>query len=308
MERFLPTPPADPGGCRPPAGADARLTLDEKARLMAGADMWMTLAEPRLGMRALRLTDGPSGVRGPSFDERNTAWCTPCAAALGATWDRCVVEEIGAFIGLEARRQSVDVILAPILNLPRSPLGGRNFECFAEDPLLAGTMAAAWITGVQRQGVSACPKHFVANDAETSRTSVDCRIDDRALHEVYLRAFELAVTAGPWAIMAAYNRVNGIHASEHAYLLRQVLRNRWCSDALIISDWTGAHSTVGCALAGLDLEMPGPPRIYGAILADAVRRGAVPESALDERLGNLARLSRRIASSRGSRDDAAPCD
>src|SRR4051794_15354080 len=144
-------------------GADALLTVEEKARLVAGADMWSTPADPRINVRALRFTDGPSGVRGPSFDERNTAWCTPCGASLGATWDPQLANELGAFIGREARRQSVDVILSPILNLPRSPLGGRNFECFSEDPFLAGTLAAAWITGLQRQGVSACPKHYVGN-------------------------------------------------------------------------------------------------------------------------------------------------
>src|SRR4051795_11791543 len=141
MDPTAPTAPGDPGESGP-GNAAAGLTLDEKARLLAGADMWSTLAEPRLGIRALRFTDGPSGIRGPGFDERNTAWCTPCAVALGATWDHGLVEEIGAFVGREARRQAVDVLLAPILNLPRSPLGGRNFECFAEDPLLAGTMAA----------------------------------------------------------------------------------------------------------------------------------------------------------------------
>jgi beta-glucosidase len=282
--------------------ASAPLSIDEKARLTAGADMWMTHPEPRLGLRALRFSDGPSGVRGPSGDERDTAWCTPCGAALAASWDTRLAEDLGDFIAREARRRSVDVVLGPVLNIPRSPLAGRNFECLSEDPLLAGSIGAAWIAGVQRQGVGACPKHFVANDAETSRTRVDCVIDERALHEVYLRAFELALDGQPWAIMTAYNRVNGTYAAEHPDLLRGVLRERWGSDALVVSDWRGARSTVGCALGGLDLEMPGPPRVFGPVLADAARRGTVPEALLDDKLERLRRLSDRTSAARARHD------
>jgi beta-glucosidase len=277
--------------------ASAELSIEDKARLTAGADMWTTHAEPRLALRALRFSDGPSGVRGSSGDERDTAWCVPCGAALAASWDTRLAGDIGGFIAREARRRAVDVVLGPVLNIPRSPLAGRNFECLSEDPLLAGSLGAAWIAGVQRHGVGACPKHFVANDAETSRTRVDCVLDERALHEVYLRAFELALEAHPWAIMTAYNRVNGTYASEHGDLLHRILRERWRSDALVISDWRGAHSTVQSALGGLDLEMPGPARVFGPFLAEAARGGTVPEGLLDDKLVRLRRLARRTSTS-----------
>jgi beta-glucosidase len=188
----------------------------------------------------------------------------------------------------------VDVVLAPMINIPRSPLGGRAFECYGEDPLLAGTLASAWIHGVQSAGVAATPKHFVGNDNERARTRVDCIIDERALREIYLLPFELAARAGAWALMAAYNRVNGTPCSEHAHLLRQVLKTEWGWDGLVMSDWLGARDTVRCALGGVDLEMPGPPRVYGDALEAAVVAGRVSEERLDDMVARLLRLATRV--------------
>ena len=236
------------------------------AHLTAGAGMFET--EPIDG-RPLRLSDGTCGIGGLPFDERETALCTPCGTALAASWDVALLEAIGRLVGGEARRRGVDVVLGPVLNLPRSPLGGRTFEGFGEDPLLAGRLGAAWIAGLQSLGVAATPKHFVANDAETRRTHVDCVVDDRALRELYLVPFEHAARAGAWALMAAYNAVNGTPCTEHAELLRDVLKGEWGWDGAVMSDWFAARDTVGCALGGLDLEMPGPARVFGAALEAA---------------------------------------
>lgn len=269
------------------------LSIAERARLTTGADLWCTLAEPRLGLPSLRMSDGPNGVRGSRFDERIQAWCTPCGPGLAATWDVELVEQVGGLLGDEALRMQVDVLLGPTVNLHRSPLGGRGFECYSEDPHLAGRIAAAWIAGVQSRGVAACPKHFVGNDSETSRTTVNCVIDERALRELYLVPFEHAVRAGAWTLMAAYNQVNGTFAAEHRGLLRDLLKDEWRWDGLLVSDWGAAHDTVRSALAGLDLEMPRGPAL-GASLGAAVEAGQVPEAELDDKVDRLLRLARRV--------------
>jgi beta-glucosidase len=271
------------------------LTLEEKAHLVAGADMWSTRGAASVDLRPLLLSDGPNGVRGPRFfDERHIARCTPCGSALGATWDRDVVRRVGEVVGDEARRQDVDIVLGPNLNLHRTPLGGRGFECLAEDPLLAGVLGAAWIEGVQSRGVAATPKHLVGNDAERSRTTVDCRIEQSVLREVYLVPFEHAARAGAWAMMAAYNRLNGTYCAEHGPLLEHIVKGEWAFDGLLMSDWFGAHHTAESALAGLDLEMPGPGHVFGEALVAAVRRGDVDEAVVDEKVARLLRLAARI--------------
>ncbi|HEY7074280.1 MAG TPA: glycoside hydrolase family 3 C-terminal domain-containing protein [Solirubrobacteraceae bacterium] len=265
------------------------------ARLTAGAAMFET--EP-IGGRPLRMSDGTCGIGGLPFDERETALCTPCGTALAASWDAGLVEAIGRLVGGEARRRGVDVVLGPVLNLPRSPLGGRTFEGLGEDPLLAGRLGAAWIAGLQSLGVAATPKHFVANDAETRRTHVDCVVDERALRELYLTPFEHAARAGAWALMAAYNRLNGTPCTEHAGLLTGVLKGEWGWDGVVMSDWFAAHSTVACAEAGLDLEMPGPGRVLGEELGAAVDRGEVEPAVLDDKLARLERLAGRVGRAR----------
>jgi beta-glucosidase len=262
----------------------AELTLEEKASLTAGADMWNITAIERLGIPPIRVTDGPNGARGSALLGAGavTSACLPCGSALGATWDPAVVEEVGVVIGREARTKSCRYLLAPTINLHRSPIAGRNFECYSEDPLLSGTTAAAFVRGVQSQGVAATAKHFVANDAEFERNTMSSDVDERTLRELYLRPFELAVRdGGVLSVMTGYNRVNGRFSTENAELLTSILRDEWGFEGTVMTDWFGFADTVASAVAGLDLEMPGPSRVYGAALADAVRDGRIPEAHLD---------------------------
>jgi beta-glucosidase len=270
------------------------LTLEEKVSLTSGADLWNTPAVPRLGIPSLRVTDGPSGARGGSFTEGATSTSFPCGAALGATWSPALVERVGAALADEARSKGAHVLLGPTVNLHRSPLAGRNFEAYAEDPCLAARIAAAFVRGVQSRGVAACVKHFAGNESEFERNTIDSVIGERALRELYLAPFEAAVReAGAWCVMTAYNRLNGTYCAENAWLLGDVLRGEWGFDGLVMSDWFGTQSTVASANAGLDLEMPGPARWYGAALLEAVRKGEVSESTLDAKVRRLLLLMAR---------------
>src|SRR5580765_4853385 len=256
------------------------LTLDEKAALTAGVDLWHGPGADRLGIPALKVTDGPSGARGEQWSGRPSA-NFPCGTALGATWNTDLVREVGARLGVEARRKQAHALLAPTVNIHRHPLSGRNFECYSEDPLLSARVAVAYIRGVQSQGVACTVKHFVANDSEFERMTISSDVDERTLREVSLAPFEAAVReAGTWALMTAYNRVHGTYCSEHDALLG-MLRDEWGFDGVVMSDWYGTHSTAAAANAGLDLEMPGPPQWFAGLLADAVRGGEVAESAVD---------------------------
>jgi len=275
----------------------AALTLDEKAALTHGEDMWSTHAVERVGIPKIVVTDGPNGARGPIDPENSStaSICVPCGSSLGATWDPPLIEAIGALVGREARAKGCRVLLAPTVNTHRSPLAGRNFECYSEDPLLSGRLAAAFVRGVQAQGVATTVKHFAGNDAEHERYTMNSVIDERALREIYLVPFELAVReGGALGVMTGYNRLNGSWCSENAQLLQQILRDEWGFDGFVVSDWFAAGSTVGSAAAGLDLEMPGPGRFFGPFLADAVRDGWVDESVLDAKVRNLLRTWQRI--------------
>lgn len=273
----------------------AELTLDEKCELTAGADMWGTTAIERLKIPSLRMSDGPSGVRGPTLSEDNTSACIPCGSALGATWNTELAREVGSLLGQEAHAKSVRILLAPAINLHRSPLSGRNFECYSEDPFLTGHLAAALIRGVQSEGVAATAKHLVANETEYERHTTSSIVDERILREVYLLPFELAVREGDAiAIMSAYNRLNGIHCGEHSWLLNKVVKEEWGFDGIVMSDWWAIGSTIGSAHAGQDLEMPGPGRYFGAKLAEAVRNGEVSESAIDEKVRRILSVIDRL--------------
>ncbi|HEV2345404.1 MAG TPA: glycoside hydrolase family 3 C-terminal domain-containing protein [Actinocrinis sp.] len=276
----------------------SRLDLEQKIRLLSGGSVFRTAAEPAAGMRAIVTSDGPIGVRGERWDERDTALALPSATAMAATWDTELVERLGRILSDEARRKGVRQLLAPTLNLHRSPVGGRHFECYSEDPLLTGRIGAAYIRGVQSGGVAATAKHYVANDSETERLSLDARVDERALREVYLAPFEAAVGAGVWAVMSAYNSVNGTTMSESP-LLAEPLKGEWGFDGLVVSDWGALRSTVPAALAAQDLAMPGPNPHWGAPLAAAVREGVVPEALIDEKLRRLFQLAERV----GALDD-----
>ncbi|GAA1307979.1 glycosyl hydrolase [Planotetraspora silvatica] len=270
-----------------------KLDLDQKVRLLTGATVWRTGAEPDIGLRSMATSDGPAGVRGEGWDERDTSLTLPSATALAATWDDDLVTRLGALLAGEARRKGVDVLLAPTLNLHRSALGGRHFECFSEDPLLTGRIGAAFVRGVQSGGVAATAKHYVANDSETERLTLDAHVDERTLREVYLAPFETAVDAGVWVVMSAYNGVNGATMSENA-LLAEPLKGEWGFDGVVVSDWGAVRSTVASALAAQDLAMPGPNEHWGDALASAVRSGDVPEPVIDDKVRRLLRLAVRV--------------
>jgi beta-glucosidase len=285
-----------------PAGVEAwiestlaELTLVEKVDLMSGRDLWSVRPVERVGLPALKVTDGPAGARGTGMLGTGLpALCIPCGTALGASWNPDLVEELGAALAAESRARGCHVLLAPTVNLHRTPLGGRNFECMSEDPYLTGRIATGFVRGVQGGGVGVTVKHYVANDSEFERTSISSEVDERTLREVSLRPFEMAVVeGGAWGIMASYNRVNGTHASQHHWLLHDVLRGEWGFDGVVVSDWFGAKSTEDSATAGLDLEMPGPPRWYGERLVAAVEDGEVPVDRVDDSVRRLLRLMAR---------------
>jgi beta-glucosidase len=236
------------------------MTLAEKAALLAGADMWHTVAIERLGIPAIQVSDGPNGVRGADDNLGATSVCFPVGVAMGATWNPELIEQVGAALAAEVHAKGAHVLLAPTVNIHRTPIAGRNFECFAEDPYLSGTIAAAYINGLQKNGVAACIKHFVANDQEFERFSISSEVAERPLRELYLEPFRLALEkANPWTIMSSYNRINGVYASENDLLLRQILKEEWGYDGAVISDWYGTYSP-NVPGGALDLEMPGPAR------------------------------------------------
>ena len=279
----------------------AKLSLEEKVSLLTGADYWSLRGHPGIGLRPVRTSDGPAGVRGTQWDERDTALNVPAPVALAATWDPRCAELIGSLLAAECRRKNVDVLLAPTVNLQRSPFGGRNFEFLGEDPLLTGVIGAALVRGLQRDGVAATVKHFVANDSETERFTVDNQVGERVLRELYLAPFEFIVAqARPWAVMAAYNSVNG-HTMTESPMLSDILKGEWGFDGVVVSDWHAAR-TISAASAGLDLAMPGPSGPWGPALAAAVRRGLVSEAAIDDKVLRLLRLAARV----GALDTGTP--
>ncbi|WP_062649222.1 beta-glucosidase family protein [Streptomyces maremycinicus] len=272
-----------------------KLGLDAKTRLLAGQDLWSLPALPEIGLRSLVMSDGPVGVRGVRWTADDPSVALPSPTALAATWDPGLAHRVGVLLAQEARRKGVHVLLAPTVNLHRSPLGGRHFEAYSEDPCLTGVIGAGYVNGVQSGGVATTVKHFVANDAETDRFTVDNRVGERALHELYLAPFEAIVEkARPWGVMTAYNSVNGTTMTEHHHLVNEVLRGAWGFDGFNVSDWTAARDTVGALRGGLDVAMPGPRTVYGEALARAVRDGRVDESEVDEAVRRVLRLAARV--------------
>ncbi|MEZ5215585.1 MAG: glycoside hydrolase family 3 C-terminal domain-containing protein [Ilumatobacteraceae bacterium] len=256
------------------------LTTEELVSLVAGTNVWETAPVERLGIPSIRVTDGPVGARGTRFDGPESI-NVPCSTSLAATWDPALVRRVGELLGREARAKGARVLLAPTVNLHRTPIGGRNFECMSEDPYLTAEQAVAYVEGVQSEGVACCIKHFVGNDTEFERNTIDSRIDERTLREKYLVPFEAAVTrAKVGSIMTAYNRLNGTFCADHTWLLDDVLRGEWGFDGLVMSDWFGLHSTIDGILAGCDLEMPGPPVHRGARLVAAIEAGEIDVDAV----------------------------
>ncbi|MFJ9628196.1 glycoside hydrolase family 3 protein [Streptomyces sp. NPDC101175] len=273
----------------------AALDLDAKTRLLAGQDMWSLPALPEIGLTSLVMSDGPIGVRGRHWTADDPSVALPSPTALAAAWDPGLAHRAGALLAQEARRKGVHVLLAPTVNLHRSPLGGRHFEAYSEDPYLTGRIGAGYVAGVQSGGVGTTVKHFVANDAETERFTVNNLISQRALRELYLAPFEAIVQqARPWGVMTAYNTVNGTTMTEHRRLVNDVLRGEWGFDGFNVSDWTAARSTVGAVEGGLDVAMPGPKTVYGKALARAVREGEVTEAHVDSAVRNVLRLAARV--------------
>lgn len=287
-----------------PAGAlrVSRLSLEERAQLLAGESHWKTYDAPGAGIPSLLLSDGPHGLRKQEsaqdcmgIAESRPATCFPTASALACSFDPELVERVGAAIGEEARRQGVDVVLGPGVNIKRHPLCGRNFEYFSEDPVVSGELGAAMVRGIQSRGVGACLKHFAANSQEHARMVSDSVVDERTLRELYLAPFEHVVRhARPWSVMTAYNKLNGVYCSEHEWLLREVLRGEWGFDGAVVSDWGAMSSSVASVRAGLDLCMPGPRRDHARALVEAVRSGELEEDCVNEAASHIERLARRV--------------
>ncbi|MEU5920839.1 glycoside hydrolase family 3 C-terminal domain-containing protein [Streptomyces sp. NPDC047141] len=278
-----------------------KLDLDTKTRLLAGQDMWSLPGLPEIGLKSLVMSDGPIGVRGVRWTADDPSVAIPSPTALAATWDPELARRAGRLLAQEARRKGVHVVLAPTVNLHRTPLGGRHFEAYSEDPYLTGAIGTGYVQGVQDGGVGTTVKHFVANDAETDRFTVDNRIAPRPLRELYLAPFEAIVkNARPWGIMTAYNEVNGVTMTEHHELVNEVLRGEWGFDGCNVSDWVAARSTTGDIRGGLDVAMPGPETVYGPALAAAVRSGEVEESLVDAAVRNVLRLAARVGALEGA--------
>lgn len=290
----------------------AELSLIEKAALLSGENTWQTRAIERLGIPAVWMSDGPHGVRKQvgsadhlGLNDSEQATCFPTAAAVACSWDEELAAQIGAALGREASSQGVGVLLGPGLNIKRSPLGGRNFEYFSEDPELSGRLAAAYVRGIQSEGVAATPKHFAVNSQELRRMVSDSVIDERTLRELYLTAFEIVVReAHPWAIMSAYNLINGVYAHEHPHLLREILRGEWGFDGAVISDWGGGNDAVAAVAAGGTVEMPSPGYDSVRSIMAAVQDGRLDVADLDARVAEAIALVRRVT----ERVDAARVD
>ncbi len=278
-----------------------QMSLEEQVQILSGADFWSIPAIERLGIGALRVSDGPNGARGGgSLIGGVKSAAFPVGIALGASWNLDLVREIGAALADEVKSKNAHVLLAPTVNIQRSVTNGRNFECYSEDPVLTAELAVAYIDGLQGQGISATIKHFVGNESEIERTTISSDIDERSLREVYLVPFEAAVKrAKTWGIMSSYNKVNGTYAAENHWLLTEVLRGDWGYDGIVMSDWFGSRTTAPTVNAGLDLEMPGPSRDRGAKLVAAVQAGEVSEQTVRTRARAMLRLMARA----GSLDD-----
>ena len=287
------------------ATAVASLDLDAAVTLLTGASRFELAGDASIGLAPMVLSDGPAGVRGTQFSGGRIVALLPNATLLASSWDEAAAGLVGAILGEEARALGVHVVLGPTVNLHRTPLGGRLFEAFSEDPLLTGRLAAAYVRGLQAAGVGASVKHFVANEAESERRTVNNIVSDRALRELYLLPFEITVEdSNPWTVMAAYNDVNGIPATEHGELIEGVLKGEWAWDGLLVSDWSATKSTAPSANGGLDLVMPGPNGPWGAALVAAVENGEVEEGVVREHLHRLLRLADRVGVLRA--DGASP--
>jgi beta-glucosidase len=284
-----------------------RLDLETKVSILSGQDFWSLPPVPEIGLASIVMSDGPVGVRGTTWSASDPSIALPSPTALAATWDPDLARHAGQLLGQEARRKGVHVLLAPTVNLHRSPLGGRHFEAYSEDPLLTGDIGAGYVAGVQDQGVATTVKHFVANDSETERFTASAAVSDRALRELYLAPFEAIVSkAGPWGVMSAYNAVNGVSMTNNAALQCGVLKGEWEFDGVIVSDWLAARHTAATANGGLDIAMPAMGSPWGKRLVAAVRDGSVPEEVVDEQVRRVLRLAARVGALAGAPESVPP--
>ena len=275
-----------------------QMTLEEKADFCSGSDFWHTQPVERLGVPAVMMSDGPSGLRKQDkqgdhlgINKSIPAVCFPSSAAVASSFDTALAEKLGKTLGNECRAENLALLLGPGLNIKRSPLCGRNFEYFSEDPYLSGEMGAALVNGIQSNGVGSCIKHFAANDQETDRMASDSVMDERTLHEVYLPAFETVVKkAKPLGVMAAYNKLNGTHCSENKELLTDILRNRWGYEGMVVTDWGAVKDRAKGIAAGQDLEMPGGSDRGTNSILSAIHAGTLSEEDLNAAVRNLLRF------------------
>ena len=274
------------------------LPMEDKVALLTGQTMWSLRGIDAIGLRGVTFSDGPVGVRGLGMIEGETSMLFPSPSAISAAWDLDIALEVGRAFAVEARGHGVDVVLAPQVNIQRTPVAGRHFECYSEDPLLTSVVGAHVIRGIQDQGVAACVKHFIANDSETDRTTAISRVDPQTLREVYLAPFDAAVQAGAWSVMAAYNQTDdGVQTAPmtaHGHLVNDVLKGELGFDGVVVSDWVATRTTVESALGGLDVVMPGPGGPWGAQLFRAVEAGIVSGDVIDDKVARILLLARRV--------------
>src|SRR5580700_6641233 len=279
----------------------AELDLAAKVAILAGKDLWSLPALPQIGLASIVMSDGPVGVRGTTWSASDPSIALPSPTALAASWDPALARQAGQLLGQEARRKGVHVLLAPTVNLHRSPLGGRHFECYSEDPVLTGAIGTGYVAGVQDQGVATTVKHFVANDFETERFTVSVQVSDRTLRELYLAPFETIIReAGAWGVMSAYNSVNGVSMTNNGALQCGVIKDEWGFDGVIVSDWLAARDTVAAAVGGLDIAMPAMGSPWGDRLVAAVRDGLVPAKIIDDQVRRVLRLAARVGALQGA--------
>ena len=265
-----------------------QMTIEEKISMLAGADLWHSVAVPRLGIPQFRVTDGPNGARGSQGNMGPSSVATPVGIALGATWNPDIVEKVGNVLADELKAKGAHILLAPTVNIHRTPIAGRNFECYSEDPFLSGMLASAYINGIQSKGVGACIKHFVANDQEYERFSISSEVDERTLREIYLEPFRIAIrNSNPWSVMSSYNRVNGTYACENDHILLEILKSEWKYEGIVMSDWFGTYDR-DVPNSGLDLEMPGAARwMSEEHVKRALDDGPLTEEMLDNKVRRL---------------------
>ncbi|EGL18594.1 MULTISPECIES: glycoside hydrolase family 3 C-terminal domain-containing protein [unclassified Paenibacillus] len=277
------------------------LTLEEKAALCSGLNMWMTKGIERLDIPSIHMYDGTNGIRKTNSDEEMgitgeniPATCYPTGSAIGSSWNTELLHEVGVALGAESKQMGVELLLGPGINMKRTPLGGRNFEYYSEDPCLSGELGAAFVNGLQSQGVGASVKHFACNNQEYEKMVTSSEVDERTLREIYLSAFERIVKkSNPWTIMCSYNLVNGSYASENEHLLHHILREEWGYEGVVLSDWTAVNDRLRGLKAGLDLEMPGPAQYNTNAIVEAVRNGQLSEAQLDKAVRRILELVRK---------------